>query len=389
MSVPTTFETFAPFRGWLPSRVIARVTPGVTVEGASRQLLARWEQRFARQDTTRRSNFSEFVAAVRESGAAVPLHRTLVGERRRPLAIILGATVLLLLIACANVANLMLSDASRRRREVAVRQVLGATRWRIVRQLLAESVLLSVGGALVGVAVAPVALSFLRAMLPADLAGVAPAQLDLRVLGFATLLAVVTGIAFGLWPAIGAASADASDTIKSGGGHGATASAGRARRMLVAAELALTVMLLVGAGLMIRSFEHLMSQDFGMNPKRVATLEMSFGSSSSARAERLRVINGTLARLQARAGIDAAGAVNDLPLRGGGGIGLLIKAPGAARVKGEEMRFARYLVASGGYFKALGIDLLRGRHVHAIGRFARAARGDRQQRHGQIVLARS
>lgn len=361
MSIPTTIDTFEPFRGWLPSRAIARLAPGVTGDAASAQLLARWELRLARQDSASRHYFAEYVNQVRQEGAAVPLHRDLVGERQRPLTIVMGATVLLLLIACANVANLMLSDAARRQREIAVRQVLGATRGRIVRQLLAESVILAVGGAILGIAFAPVALSILQAIMPADLAGVAPAQLDLRVLGFTTLLAVVTGIAFGLWPAIGAARTNASDTIKSGGGLGATGRAGRARRLLVAAELALTVMLLVAAGLMIRSFERLMSQDFGMDPERVATLEMSFARSPQGRAERLRVINATLERLRLRQGIEAVGAVNDLPLRGGGAMGLSINVPGAPPPKPGEMRFARYLMASGGYFKTLRIDLLRGR----------------------------
>jgi len=361
MSVPTTWATFEAFRGWLPSRVIARMAPGVSAEAASAQVMSRWEQRLTAQDSTRRTIFSEFLDGVREAGAAVPLHENLVGTRTRPLAILMGATVLLLLIACANVANLLLSDAARRRREIAVRQVLGATRRRIVRQLLAESVILALGAALVGIALAPAALSLLRAMLPPDLAGLAPAQLDLRVLAFATLLAVGTAIMFGLWPAVGAARQDASATIKSGGGHGATGRAGPARQLLVVAELALTVMLLVGAGLMIRSFQRVMSRDSGMKPDRVATLEMSFARSSQGSADRLRVIAGTIERLRQQPGIEAAGAVNDLPLRGGGGIGIGVEVPGKTHKIPESMRFARYLMATGGYFDAMGIPLLRGR----------------------------
>jgi predicted permease len=363
MSVPTTFATFEPFRGWLPSRVVARVAPGLTPPTASAQLLARWDQRLATSGGDMRRYLDEIVQDVRANGAAPLLQRELVGEREKPLAILMGATALLLLIACANVANLMLSDSARRRREVALRQVLGATRLRIVRQLLAECVTLSLAGALLGVALAPVALSVLRAMLPADLAGLAPAQLDLRVLFFATMLAVATGVAFGLWPAIGAARDDTSATIKSGGGHGSTVGrGGRARRVLVGAELALTVMLLVAAGLMIRSFDRLMSQEYGMDPRRVATLEMSFPRSSQGPGERLRIVDETLTRLAAQPGFDAVGAVNDLPLRGGGGLGLSINVPGAPAPKNPgEMRFARYLIASGGYFRALGIDLLRGR----------------------------
>jgi predicted permease len=303
------------------------------------------------------------VDDMRANGAVVSMQRELRGERDRPLGILMGATALLLLIACANVANLMLSDAARRKREVAVRQVLGATRLRIFRQLLAECVTLSLAGAVVGVALAPAALSMLRVMLPADLAGVAPAQLDVRVLLFATLLALLTGIAFGLWPAVRATRDDASHMIKSGAGHGSTVgSGGRARRVLVVAELALTVMLLVGAGLMIRSFDQLMSQDFGMDPRRVVTLEMSFSRSAQRNAERLRIINGTLDHLSTQTGIEAVGAVNDLPLRGGGGLATLVKVPDAPPRKGRGgSPFARSLIASGGYFRALGIKLLRGR----------------------------
>ena len=363
MSVPTTRATFEPFRGWLPSRIVARLAPGVTPQVASAELLARWEQRLADSPNKGRTSLRNRVEDVRANGAAIEMQRKLVGERQRPLAILMGATMLLLLIACANVANLMLSDSARRRREIAVRQVLGATRPRVARQLLAECVTLSLAGAVLGVALAPIALSVLRIMLPEDLAGVADAQLDLRVLFFATLLAVLTGVAFGLWPAVGATRADASHTIKTGGGHGSTTGASvGARRVLVVAELALTVMLLVGAGLMIRSFDRLMSQDFGMDPRHVVTLEMSFSRSAQSRAERLRIVSGTMEHLTQQPGIEAVGAVNDLPLRGGGGLSALVEVPDPPASNGRKgSPFVRSLVASGGYFRALGIDLLRGR----------------------------
>jgi putative ABC transport system permease protein len=362
LSVPTTRETFAPFRGWLPSRVIARVAPGVSPDVASSRLFSAWQQRLQQVDSTRRAGFAQIVDEVRAEGATVLLQRNLVGDRTRALGILMGATVLLLLIACANVANLILTEATRRRREVAVRKVLGATNTRVIRQMLAESVMLSVGAALLGVAIAPAVLALLHATLPPDLAGVAPPRLDLRVLGFASVLAIVTGVSVGLWPAIGAARGDASETIRSGG-HGATSSGlGRARRALVTAELALTVTLLVGAGLMLRSFDRLMSQDFGLNPDRVATAELSFPRFTSKRAERLRVIRTTTALLTNEPGVEAVGAVNDLPLRGGGGIGLSINIDGAPKPRSvSEMTFARRLIADAGYFRAMRIRLLRGR----------------------------
>ena len=361
LTVPTTSATFALFRGWLPTTVIARLTPGVSRDVADAQLRARWERTLEGAD--RRSSLHQWVAQVRTAGAALPLQSTLAGDKQRPLTILMGATVLLLLIGCANVANLMLTEAARRRREIAVRQVLGATRRRIVRQLLAESVLLSFAGAAFGVAIASPALRLLRGMLPADLAGVAPAQLDLRVLAFTILVALLTGIGFGLWPARDASRSDPGSTIKSGGGHGSTSGHRRARRALVASEVALTVMLLIGAGLMLRSFERVLAEDVGLDPEQVATLEVTFPRGQATNAERQRIVDESLARLGAFPGITAAAAVNDLPLRGGAaGISLSVEVDGMPKPgKMDEMLWARRLTATPDYFRAMGIDLLGGR----------------------------
>jgi predicted permease len=368
LTVPTTVESFSPFRGFLPSRVIARVAPGVSIEAASRRLLARWEQEVGPPTPGRRTNLENMVDDVRRGGAAIPLQREIVGDQRKALTILMSATVLLLLIAAANVANLLLSDGASRRREVALREVLGASRSRIARQLLVESIVLALAGALIGLVIAPAALGVLRAMMPSDLAGTAPVHVDLRVLTFATGLALVTGILFGLWPAVGTARVDAAETIKSGGGYGATsATLGRARRLLITAEVALTVVLLVGSGLMLKSFYRLMTQDFGMNPAHSGTLELTFAGAGAAElaltggveAVRRQRIQTMIDRLAADPSIEAVGVVNDLPLRGGGGIGALIEADGVPQPKGGH--FPRYLMASGGYFKAMGIPLLRGR----------------------------
>ena len=360
MTVPATFATYEPFRGYLPSRVIVRVRPGVREEMADAAVLAAWERVVAPATGQFRQNLDAALREAREAGFAVPMQRELLGDGRKALLVLLGATTLLLVIACANVANLLLSDAASRRREIAVRGVLGASRRRIVRQLLVESTLLSLTGASAGLLLAPAVLRVLRAMMPATLAGVAPAQLDLRVLAFAALLAVATSMLFGLWPATGATQGDASDAIKSGGGHGATAGRlGKARRALVVAEVALTVMLLVGAGLMLRSFQRLMAEDTGMNAEQVATLETSFPR-AMPNAEQQRIINGVIERLASQPGIAAAGAVNDLPLRGSGGISVGIMAP-ESPVPINEREFARQLQASAGYFQAMGIRLLRGR----------------------------
>lgn len=321
MTNPNTSATFAAFRSYIPSYTLARVASGVSTDQAIGRVRAMWTQAAAAataKDTSNASWFRERFEEFAKNGFAVPLQRSLVGASyRSALLVLLGATALLLLIACANVTNLLLSEAATRRREIAVRAVLGATRTRIVRQLLTESVILAVGGVLAGVAVAPPLLRLVSAMTPPRLVGLAPSEVDPRVLAFAAALVVLTGLGFGLWPALGAARADLGEAVKSGGGHGATSgTAARLRRVLVGGELALAVALLVGTGLTLRSFARLMRVDTGLNPARTATLEMTFGADAGRWPQRLAVLQQIIARLESSPGIQAAGVVNDLPLRG-------------------------------------------------------------------------
>ena len=356
LTVPLTGATLRPFRGFLASQVIARLAGGVRVDAANQQLLARWSDLAKGQSSP---YDAERLTWLRERGAVTSLQHELVGDRRTALLVLLGATGLLLLIGCVNVTNLLLSRAAGRRREIALRATLGATRGRIVRQLLIESVVLALAGAATGVALAPVALRLVRIVMPASLAGLTTPQVDVRVLLFATVLAVATGLAFGLWPAIGGSRTDVAETIKSGGGWGSTsAGRGRGRRTLLAAELALALVLLVGAGLMLRSLSQLLAAHTGLDPEHVGTLEVAFPPERAA--ERLRVITAALDWLEHGPSIDAAGVVNDLPLTGLGGISLRINPEGAAPAP-EDGYFARYLMASAGYFRALGIPLIRGR----------------------------
>jgi len=201
----------------------------------------------------------------------------------------------------------------------------------------------------------------LDAMMPAELAGVAPPQLDTRVLMFAVGLALLTGLVFGLWPALTSSRVDAIETIKSGG-LGTTASQlGVARRGLIATEMALTVMLLIGSGLMLRSLSRLLGQNSGMRTDHVGTLELSFRTDEPW-PDRLATVQAILDRLNHDPSIVSAGVVNDLPLRAHGGMTVTLDVDGLpAPTTVDEMRFARQLMASGGYFKALGIPLLRGR----------------------------
>ena len=351
------------FRGWMPSSTIARVAPGMSVEAATDRVRAMWNRLEAEYPKTpgRRSSLELRLEEIRAHGEVAPLRQVLVGDRRSALLVLLGATGVLLLIACANVTNLLLSQSTMRRREIAVREVLGATRGRLVAQLLTESLVLSLLGTAIGVAFAPLALAAMTAIMPAALAGVAPPEVDLRVLGFATALALVTGLGFGLWPALGTTRDAPAETIKSGGGVGSTVSGGqRARRVLVAAEIALTFVLLVGAGLMLRSFERLMGLDAGVNRESVGTLELTMvrGTPPAARLERITRI---LERVAASPRIEAAGVVNDLPLRGTGGISINVTADGVSPPARDDDRYVRWLSASSDYFETLGITLLRGR----------------------------
>ncbi|MGH7654183.1 MAG: ADOP family duplicated permease [Gemmatimonadaceae bacterium] len=362
MSVPTTFATFSAFRGFLPSHVIARLAPGVSEAKATSWLMAEWERRAAavKPAPGQPNYFDQMVRQIKADRPLATLQRDLAATRRTSLLVLLGATILLLLVTCANVTNLLLSQAAARRHEMAVRAVLGASRGRIVLQLLTESVVLALAGTVAGVAIAPAILGTVRALLPAQLSGVAPATIDVRVLAFAASLAFVTGVAFGLWPAIGSAGVSPAETIKSGGRSATGRGAGRGRRLLVGAEMAVTVVLLVGSLLMLRSFSRLMSLDRGMQTQHVGTLEMAFSGSAGGRAETLRKLDAMTARLAAIPGVAAAGVVNDLPLRTGGGIAVQVMVNGAIPpTAAKEM--PRYLQASGGYFATMGIALKRGR----------------------------
>lgn len=361
MPIPTTMETFAAFRGYLPTHAIVRLAPNVTPAAAASRVLAQWIAVAGPPKGGAPDGIDNAIDKMRRDGSLMPLQEALVGDRRPALLMLMGATALLLLIACSNVANLLLTDAASRRREVALREVLGASRGRITRQLLAESTLLSLVGAALGVAIAPVLLGLLRAAMPPNLAGVAPTRVDLRVLAFSAGLAVISGVVFGLWPALTATRGNSVEAIKSGGDLGATAAAlGRARRLMITAEIALTVMLLIGAGLMLRSLARVLTQDRGMNGDHVATLELSLNRPQTS-AARAVVLNSILDQLERDPAIDAAGIINDLPLRGSGGIAISVSVDGVPAPADPLKGMSRLLEASGGYFRTLGIPLLRGR----------------------------
>jgi putative ABC transport system permease protein len=352
LTVPMTFRSFEAFQGYVPSTVIARLAPGVHREVAADRLRVLWRMLPA-------DRLEEVRNAVAEP--VRPLQHTLVGDRRTPLLILLGATGLLLLIACVNVTNLLLAHAATRERELAVRTVLGASRGRLIRQLLVQSLVLSLAGAAAGLLLAYATLGLVSGLLPRTLLDVAAPTLDGRLLGFAAGLALVTGVAFGLLPALGAGRTDAQSAMKSGGGHGTTAARrGRTRRILVTAELALALMLLAGSGLMLRSFRAVLATETGFDREQVASLQLSFDRTSYPSSTALvSVIERLLERIRRIPGIEAAGTINDLPLTLSGGISIQVN-PEEGPVK-EPWKAARYLKADAGYFRTMGIRLLSGR----------------------------
>ena len=358
LPVPFTLADFEPFRMYLPSSVIARLAPGVTREQAGQRLLA-----LVNAYREARPAGSGSDGQVTAAELVRPLRDVLVGQRRTALLVLMGATALMLLIACANVATLLLSRSATRRREVAVRSALGATPGRILRQLLVEALVLSLAGAALGVVIAHAAVGALDALLPAGLVGIAPPRVDARVLAFALVIGVLAGIVSGVWPGLGAFRADAIEAIKPGGPVGATArGAARLRRVLVTAELALALVLLIGAGVMLRSFLALLATDPGVRPERVATLELTLARATYGNlAARRAFFEDVLERLYATPGIAAAAVVSELPLKGRQGVSLSVRAAGKPAPSRDELVFAHYVTITPDYFRALGIPLLRGR----------------------------
>ncbi|MEO7362458.1 MAG: ADOP family duplicated permease, partial [Gemmatimonadaceae bacterium] len=381
MSVPYTRATSEAFRDYVRQATIGRVADNVTTEKAALQLLARIETSPGGRFPRHPADNAPWGAQKRlEGGVGQPLQKALVGDRKLALYVLLAATAMLLLIACANVTNLLLAQAAVRRREIAVRQVLGATRTRIIRQLLTESVLLSLAGALLGILIASGTFRALQALMPAGLAGLTGVHIDRRILGSSTLLAVVAGIVFGLWPAVGSARNNTSEAIKSGDGHGTTAAwSGKLRRVLVGVELAFTVVLLIAAGIMLRSFEKIVNRPTGIDTAHVGTMEIAFLASANI-PERLRVLTAITERLSAMPGVEAAGASKTLPLATAGRLFVGIDVPGPQSDPDFRGNIPTiYEDAASGYFKALNIALLHGRLFNAS--------EDRIESHSIIVSA--
>jgi putative ABC transport system permease protein len=286
----------------------------------------------------------------------------MVGDVKPALLVLLGAVALVLLIACANIANLLLARATSRAKEMSVRIALGAGRGRIVRQLLTESAALGLLGGAAGILVAYWGVQSLRSFLPAEMAQMKAIRVDGWVLAFALFLSVAASLVFGLAPALFAAGSDLQKTLREGAGRGgASGSRQKARSILAAAEIAVAMVLLVGAGLLVRSFISLTAVSPGFRTERLMKAEVSLPQFEySTPAQWNAFANDLLARIQAEPGMRDSAIAIPLPLADGN-VNLGFEIEGVAAAPSTNTRAADYVAASPEYFRVMGVPLLRGR----------------------------
>ncbi|MFL6213550.1 MAG: ABC transporter permease [Blastocatellia bacterium] len=334
--------------------VIARLKPGAAIEQARAEMTtiaAHLEQQYPDSN----SNWGTIV---------VPLHERFVGDVRPVLIVLLGAVGFLLLIACANVANLLLARAAARQKEMAIRTALGARRWRIIRQLLTESVLLAVIGGALGLLLAVWGIEALIALSPGNIPRISEIHVDARVLAFTFGVSLITGVLFGLFPALQAANPNLNETLKEGG-RGTTegSRSGRARRVLVVAEVALALVPLIGAGLMVKSFLRLQDVNPGFNPEHVLAIEIYLpGTTYKEGPQATAFFRELLTKVQNLPGVEAASAIDTLPLSGGGNV-LAFFIEGKTYQPTDNTPDAEYRVVTPEYFQTMNIPLLRGRYL--------------------------
>jgi putative ABC transport system permease protein len=328
--------------------VVGRLEPGVTIDRARVEVVALAERLAAEYP---KSN-------ARQSMTVAPIAEVVTGRSRPALLVLLGAVGLVLLIACGNVANLLLARGAARQRELAVRAALGASRRRVVRQLLTESLLLALVGGALGVLVAWAGMRGLLALVPASAPGVENVSLDEGVLLFTAALSLGTGLLFGVAPAWSVSRLDPHEVLREGGRSLVGGGHQRLRQALVVAEVSLSLVLLVGAGLLIRSFLRVVQASPGFEPAGVITAEVSLPEASYAEPEKVRqFIRQTLDGVAALPGVQSSGSA--LPLLGGWQTSFRIEGrpepPPGQRPSTDITR------VSPGYFSAMGVRLLKGR----------------------------
>jgi putative ABC transport system permease protein len=366
--LPTDYQNPQPTELWIPLRMdpattehgnhglyaAGRLAPGATIAQAAGELHG-----IARAMTAE----GFYPVQMQFDTLVLSLSDEVVGGVRKAILLLFGAVAFLLLIACANVANLLLARAESRQREIAVRSALGAGRLRVVRQLLTESLALTGVSAAAGLALAFGGVRFLAWWNPANIPRVAEARLDARVLLFTALVALVTSVIFSLAPALRAMQVDLTDSLKDG--SQSTSSGGarqRFRNALVIVEMALAVVLLVSAGLVLRTLWSLQRVELGFQPANVLTLRVSLPQATYASPEQVvGFYQRLLERVRSTAGVRTAGAVRALPLASTiGDFGLRVEgytAPPGTNPKGD------WEIATDGYLEAMGERVIRGRGI--------------------------
>jgi putative ABC transport system permease protein len=334
-----------------PLGTIARLKPGVTLEQARAEMAtitAGLEQAYPDANKGWKSRVEPMISVV-------------VGEADRPLWILFGAVVLVLLIACSNVANILLARASARQHEMGVRAALGATRGRIIRQLLAESLLLSFIGMVLALCLARAGLVAFVALAGDAIPRSTEIRLDSTVLAFASVLACLTGIVFGLAPTWLSSGISLQEYLQAGG-RGDSGERGRVRQGLIVAEVALTILLLVGAGLLLRSFQRLQSVNQGFNSEHLLSVDVSLPGVKYRTPElQSRFFESLIEKLRALPGVEEVGITSRVPLKHKRGDVAFYSVEGQPKPAGSPPDSMEGIIASPGYFTAMGIHLLRGR----------------------------
>jgi putative ABC transport system permease protein len=332
--------------------VIARLKPGVTIEQAQAEMET-IAARLARQ-------YPDYN--VRTGAVVTPLHEEVVGDIKPALLVLVGAVGFVLLIACANVANLLLARAAVRQKEIALRLALGASRSRLTRQFLTESVLLAFFGGGFGLLLALAAIRILKSFVPATVSQAQAIAIDGKVLLFTALVAVLTGVVFGLAPAIQASLFNLNDTLKEGGRDSAASLKGnRLRSLLVVTEVAVSFLLLIGAGLLINSFFHLRNLDPGFRADHLLTMKIDLSQVKYPdRERRSAFLDELIRRVRALPGAKAAAIAGNLPLTYNGD-SMAIGVEGVPDPPPDQRPDVIYRAVGPGYFSTMGIPLLRGR----------------------------